>query len=68
MLFEQYSHDKRYKFEIQEASQNRFLVKLFSFDPEWKGYDSVQGMEQICGDMEQATKLGTALLALLEQG
>lgn len=65
-LFEEFSHNHRYKFQVH-AQDKGFVTTLYAYQPEWKDFSPVDNMSQENPDQESAVKLGRALLALLEQ-
>lgn len=65
-IHEEFSHDKRYKFEVTQLEGEVYDVCLYAYQPQWKDYAPVSGMNQRSETSLSAIKLGTALLSLME--
>ncbi len=65
ILSQGFSENKRYQFQVSQEKQV-FTVVLLSYHPEWQDFVPVDNMRQETKDLETATKLGRAMLALLE--
>ncbi len=65
LLYEEYSHNNQYKFEVRQA--NVISLQILSYQKEYRSHLTMEGMEKPCATLDEAIKTGRALLAILEE-